>query len=793
MKYVSPEYRKAIQLHRTQGIRNQMHAKINFGVIDQNAFSDAVITVSPGVYFSDTSGIQTGVNDVSEGYASWEQDFWQLTGKQRFLNVTNPYDTGYISSVISSSTGTFLSNPYIDVSFSSLHSMVGITLQFDTVTGTAPLDFTVTSYENGALKNTWTITNNADVVYQGELGIEDADRIRIEFTKATPYNRIRVNSLLFGIAYSYSDNDIISITHNRAASPLSTELPSESLSFILFNEDGRYNIDSSFSLIAFLQKDQVVTVQYGYDVDGQGDIEWLSPSTYWLQSWETDGINATFTCRDIFNKLNSITYKKGDDNFNLFSLSSLAFNVLTDAGITDYWINGAELQNTRTNLPLPYDTHAACLQLIANLGKSTLEQNAIGGVVFRFRDEPDLSTMSTATDSQVQQTVYSYYYEDRTNTGGVFSTEQVPDYATWEENFFALDGSMAFLPESAPYQNTGYVSNIFPDSDGDYPEPTLRFGASITLHFGSNITFGKLLVDIGSTSSQNTFSFAAYRNVSPAGSEIPSYQQIFYGDLITGKWENGLLAFTGNFDRVERIDIIPISNPNQQRARIKRVSIDYVQPFEITSDDIVGNPKGELLEKCSKVIYNDIRFSSTIDTPSEPVQTISVTPNILTELKNSDMYYDQRFECDDPNVVIEEEEHYAYCSFIKITGTDSPANIKWYANALDYSYDVPYESEIGELGEVCEFSNPIASQLNPSLPDLFSRQDVADWMADYLSKRRQYTVETLGYPEVDPGDLILYNGKEATVVEANINFSQGAMRETFILRGEEKLNGVANT
>ena len=30
MKYVSPEYQKAIQLHRTQGIRNQMHAKISW-------------------------------------------------------------------------------------------------------------------------------------------------------------------------------------------------------------------------------------------------------------------------------------------------------------------------------------------------------------------------------------------------------------------------------------------------------------------------------------------------------------------------------------------------------------------------------------------------------------------------------------------------------------------------------------------------------------------------------------------------------------------------------------------
>lgn len=208
--------------------------------------------------------------------------------------------------------------------------------------------------------------------------------------------------------------------------------------------------------------------------------------------------------------------------------------------------------------------------------------------------------------------------------------------------------------------------------------------------------------------------------------------------------------------------------------------------FELTSEDIIGNPKGELLEKCSKVIYNTLHFLTWAGTPNEPIQTVSVSPNVLTELKNSDIYYAQRFECEDPNVVIEEEEHYAYCSFIKISGTTQSADVKWYANTFASSYNAPYESEISELGEVCEFNNPIVS-------DELVRQDTADWIADYLSKRRQYTVETLGYPEVDPGDLILYNGKEATVVEANINFNQGAMRETFILRGEEKLNGVANT
>ena len=783
MKYVSPEYQKAIQLHRTQGIRNQMHAKISFGVLDQYAFGDAAFTVSPGVSFSDPSGIQTGVNDITESYASWEQNFWQLTGKQRFLNDANPYDTGYISSAVSNGAGIFLSNPYIDVSFSTLHSMVGITLQFDTVTGTAPIDFTITAYENGAVKNTWSVTGNTNVIYQGELGIEDADRIRIEFIKARPYNRIRINSMLFGIAYSFSDEDIISITHNRAASPVSTELPAESLSFTLFNEDGRYNIDSSFSLITFLQKEQLVTIQYGYDVDGSGNIEWLSPSTYWLQSWQTDGVNATFTCKDIFNKLNSTTYKKGVMDSKTHSLRDLAIDTFSDAGITDYWADDWGLQNSSSYLPLQYDSHASNLQLIANLGRSSLEQSPEGGVIFRYREQIEPSAMGVFTFG-APQVPYSYYVSGKVKQGGVFDTTEAPDYATFEEDFFRLDGSMRFLPQSGSYVNSGYVSDVFPDHNGNYPENPTDTAPVIQLDFTRNITFGKLEIDIGESSGIDQFYIVARRDTTPQGgtTQLTTVMQKY----TSGTWENGKLYFKENFDRVVRLFIYCVKNPKNQRGRIKRVKVHYPMNFELTSEDTIGNPKGELLEKCGKVIYDSLNCIVWSGTPTEPVQTVSVSPNVLTELKNSDIYYSQRFECDDPNVVIVEEDHYAYCSFIKITGTDSPAKIKWYAYTFASSYNVPYESEIGDLGEATEFSNPISS-------DNTARQNTADWMADYLSKRRQYTVETLGYPEVDPGDLILYNGKEATVVEANINFNQGAMRETFILRGEEKLNGVANT
>ena len=151
----------------------------------------------------------------------------------------------------------------------------------------------------------------------------------------------------------------------------------------------------------------------------QGNIEWLSPSTYWLQSWQTDGVNATFTCKDIFNRLNTTTYKKGVLDTKMHSLRDLAAGVFSDAGITDYWADDWGLQSTFTNLPLQYDSHASNLQLIANLGRSSLEQSPEGGVIFRYREQIEPSAMGVFTFG-APQVPYSYYVSGEVKQGGVF-------------------------------------------------------------------------------------------------------------------------------------------------------------------------------------------------------------------------------------------------------------------------------------------------------------------------------------------------------------------------------------
>ena len=101
------------------------------------------------------------------------------------------------------------------------------------------------------------------------------------------------------------------------------------------------------------------------------------------------------------------------------SLRDLAIDTFSDAGITDYWADDWGLQNSSSYLPLQYDSHASNLQLIANLGRSSLEQSPEGGVIFRYREQIEPSAMGVFTFG-APQVPYSYYVSGKVKQGGVF-------------------------------------------------------------------------------------------------------------------------------------------------------------------------------------------------------------------------------------------------------------------------------------------------------------------------------------------------------------------------------------
>ena len=203
--------------------------------------------------------------------------------------------------------------------------MVGLSLLFDAVGQQAAQEVTVKTYDGATLLETEVATNGTGTAdFKPELTLDGFDRMEVAFTKMKPYQRVRLNKLLFGIGYIFGNEDIVSLKHKRAAHPLTLSLPQNELEFTLYNMNNQYDIDAPNSVVRFFEKEQEVTLKYGYDLDGSGNIEWFTGGTFYLYSWDTSGYQATFVAEDIFHKLSQTTYKKGVFDAQYHTITELA-------------------------------------------------------------------------------------------------------------------------------------------------------------------------------------------------------------------------------------------------------------------------------------------------------------------------------------------------------------------------------------------------------------------------------------------------------------------------------------
>jgi hypothetical protein len=128
---------------------------------------------------------------------------------------------------------------------------------------------------------------------------------------------------------------------------------------------------------------QEVKSRYGLKMN-DGSIEWIKGGTFYLSEWyaKQNGLTAEFTARDLLEFMSAIY----NDNHDLTSrtLYSLAEKVLIAANLplnddgTVKWVIDESLKSITTTAPLPQDTLANCLQIIANAGECVLYQDRSG-------------------------------------------------------------------------------------------------------------------------------------------------------------------------------------------------------------------------------------------------------------------------------------------------------------------------------------------------------------------------------------------------------------------------------
>ena len=268
--------------------------------------------------------------------------------------------------------------------------------------------------------------------------------------------RLRIYEMSFGVVDSFGNNEVISCSINEFVSATTETLPSKDVEIIIDNQDEYYNPDNDGSALAYLELGQEVRIAFGYDVRGDGNIEWLPETLTYLKGWNATDTEAQFICTDLFAVMES-TYYKGLYRKSGISLYDLAVDVFTDAGMEEekYYID-PYLKKIIVYNPIPPVKHSEALQIIANAGRCSLYDDRQGRIHLQASFVPDMSIASNG------ETAYSH-------VGNILNNKEPKDaYAVHSKDFSIVDGSLFFVPKNGSYKKTGYISNQLSDESGNF-------------------------------------------------------------------------------------------------------------------------------------------------------------------------------------------------------------------------------------------------------------------------------------------------------------------------------------
>lgn len=363
--------------------------EISLKMTDPDAYEDASAKDNGHPYFANTNYIVTDGDKVISPYATLETNQWILDGSREIAPDSGAGETGYIGGVLCDSTGAYTNNPVVTVDFTKVHTnlLQGITITWSEFLNEYATEFIVRAYNGDTVVAEETITNNESVLSIVIMDIANYDRITVEIVKwSMAYRRARIDELIIGVMKIFSKSSVFSYDCSLHVDPISAELPKSEVSFSIDNMDDSFNPYNAEGISQYLMERQEINVRYGYKL--ATGYEWIKGGKFYISEWdaEQNGLSANFVARDLLEFM-TCTYYRGLYNPNGTSLYDLAEDVLRDADLplnsdgSVKWVIDEKLKDIYTISPLPIDTHANCLQLIANAGESVLYQDRQGVLI----------------------------------------------------------------------------------------------------------------------------------------------------------------------------------------------------------------------------------------------------------------------------------------------------------------------------------------------------------------------------------------------------------------------------
>ena len=726
MQKVSKEYKESMK----SSLRERAYIMLSFGLVNQEAQAKAKIAPGDFTYFSNTKGLFSGKSDDMI-YATLEEDFTKVDGSMLFLPRTdssNIYDTGLVG-------GSLVSDAQYELTINlntGATDFKGITINFGE---NYPVDFDMVSSSGQIIE----IRDNTLAEFTSEEVLENTTYVKMIFYRMkNPQSRLRIYSIRFGYGLMYYNDSVMSSSLDSYISPIGADVPQIDFSVQLKNYDHYFNVDNPKSAINFLETGQEMEIFYGYQLPDSEEIEWVRGNHLLCSEWESDDYTATIRCQDIFRNMDS-EYYKGTYTSAGRSYFDLAKEILTDAGLSDYYID-PRLKKLYTKNPLPRVQHKEALQIIANACRCVLSQTRFGSVQIKSSFNPEAEASSNG------ETAYS-------QVNNILSDSAKDEYASLAGNYTVANGGMYFLPRnvSGNVLNTGYVSSAISGENGLFdvnPVITIVQEAACMYH-GVKFVFGHAL--------PAAITIRTYNN----GSLVEEYE---VEDEITKTLV--ILHDFDDFDTME-IEFSKTAEP-YNRIVLNHFSFGDVTDFTMTRTDMTSSPKAIKQELVKEVIVPCYSYQKGTQEESLVSEEIEVVNGQVETFFIGEPSYNFRATLDKGSAgvsILESGNYYVTLKFSK-TGT-------FRLEVFGYRYKVVERYAIKTLnnrGKTIKWENPLIS-------DMAMATDLAEWLGEYYTAGVEYEYNTRGNPEIDVNDIVyqeneFHEGMKVTIYRQTLNFNQ---------------------
>lgn len=727
MQRVSNEYRASMK----SPLRERAYIMVSFGLVNQTAQANAQVRPSDYAYFSNSEIFR----DYKEEpiYGTFEENLTKVDGSMCFLpreGMGVYYDNGLISKDIIVDRECV-----IEISLRSITTNVkGLSILFG---DNYPVSFDVIANTGQKIE----VRNNTKSEWTTEEVLRNINAVKIIIkSMRLPKSRVRIFAIKFGYGLVYDNDSVLSSTLNSYVSPIGADLPQIDFSVQIKNYDHYFNVDNPNSAVNFFETGQEMNVMYGYELPDSKTIEWIQGTRLLCSGWESDDSTATIRCQDVLRNISS-EYHKGKYSDNGRDFYSLIQEVLTDAGITQYYIEPL-LKKVYTKNPIPKVKHKEALQILSNACRCTLSQSRLGVIQIRSKYMPKISVSSN------DETAYS-------KVSNILTDTLKPEYASLAENYTKADGTMFFLPRRGKaVLETGYVSNQISDDDGRFASnPVVTFVMDNTRsYYGMKLVFGQSL--------PREFIIRTYAGTVKVNEFTIGKNEISKEIVISEEFED--------CDKIQ-IEFTETAIPHN-RITLNYFSLNDTVNFKMERDEMLSSPKSIKQELVKEIVVPCYIYQKDNTEASLFNNNVSAVSGKIETFYFQEPAYNYRVLLNDTAGRADIVEWGSYYIVIRynVSG-EYKLNIRGCKYKITERYAV---KKLNDDGKTVKWKNPLVS-------DFEMAEKLAEWLGEYYSASVEYEYDTRGNPEMDSTDIIYQENEFVENMKVNVYRQTLAFNQAF--------------